>query len=334
MKRFIHSPTYAYAYILLLLVLALGIVACQPQQQSPTVTPPDTPTSEPPATATEEATEPPTAEPSPTQQPSETPEPDPTATVEATPEPPAQSEYPLKVVYVFSDDVLNVRDDADPEADVVTTLEPQSSGIDSEGSGEMVGDNLWLPVEVDDQSGWANSLYLTEDVPADEFCEAEEPRELIEQLRTAIENEDAAQIAQLGDPQRGLRIRVAWWNPEVRLTDDNLQNVYSPLVSYDWGVQDGSGNPIQGSFSEEIQPLLERNLVPATEMACNQILHGATAGFVQLPEEYEGINFYSLYRSAPEEEEVPFDWGTWVEGIERWQGDYHIAFLAHIQYEI
>jgi hypothetical protein len=244
-----------------------------------------------------------------------------------------ESEYPLEVVYVTPDDVLNVRADASAEADVVTTLEPQSSGINSQGGGEVVGDNLWHPVEIDGQSGWVNSLYLTEDVPGEEFCEAEEPRELIEQLRTAIENEDAAQIARLGDPQRGLRVRVAWWNPEVRLTGSTLQNLYSATDSYDWGVEDGSGHAIQGSFSEQIQPLLERDLVPATEMACNQILHGATAGLVQLPPEYEGINFYSLYRPAPEDD-IEFNWGTWVVGIERWQGDYHIAFLVHFDYEI
>jgi hypothetical protein len=79
--------------------------------------------------------------------------------------------------------------------------------------------------------------------------------------------------------------------------------------------------------------MLERDLLPATETGCNEILHGGTAGLVQLPDSFAGINYYSFYRPAGPDE-VEMDWGTWVAGVERWQGSYQIAFLVHFAWEI
>ncbi|MCA9979043.1 MAG: hypothetical protein KC413_24950, partial [Anaerolineales bacterium] len=70
----------------------------------------------------------------------------------------------------------------------------------------------------------------------------------------------------------------------------------------------------------------------ATEMRCNDILAGPTAGFVQLPEGYDALNYYSLYRPAADES--GFDWGTWVVGVERWNGRYYLSYLVHFEWEI
>ena len=132
---------------------------------------------------------------------------------------------------------------------------------------------------------------------------------------------------------RSLRIRRHWWNPEVNLDSDVVPEIFISTESHRWGVADGSGEAIVGTFSVVIDPLLRQNLLGATEIGCGIILHGGTAGFVKLPIAYEGINFYSLYRPAgPDEFEL--DWGTWVVGIETWQDDYRLAFLVHYEWEI
>jgi hypothetical protein len=98
-------------------------------------------------------------------------------------------------------------------------------------------------------------------------------------------------------------------------------------------VADGSGAPIEGAFSKTMLPLIDRNLTPASVSGCDEILHGGTAGLVKLPASYEGVNYYSLYRPAgPDDFEL--DWGTWVIGIERWQGQYYLSFLVHYEWEI
>jgi len=140
-------------------------------------------------------------------------------------------------------------------------------------------------------------------------------------------------LAQLVHPERGLRLHHSWWNPEVRLTQANVRNIFASNIQIDWGVQDGSGNPITGTFSQEILPLLQNDLLKASESACDEILHGGTAGLVRLPDGYEPVHYYSLHRPGTEEF-AGMNWGTWVVGVEQWQDSWYVSFLVHFQWEI
>ena len=167
------------------------------------------------------------------------------------------------------------------------------------------------------------------------FCGNEEARSLLDSLQAAADEEDEEQLAQLIHPERGLRVRVNWWNPEIHLTGAEVETLLSSEASYEWGSETGSGQAITGSFSEVVLPRLEQDLVAAEEAGCNEILHGPTAGMVQLPEEeaYQDVTYFSLYRPAPPDG-IEFDWGTWAIGVEEWEGELRITFLVHYQWEI
>lgn len=167
----------------------------------------------------------------------------------------------------------------------------------------------------------------------DAFCGDEEVRTLLEALQTAVAEEDEAQLGQLIHPEEGLRVRVSWWNPEVHFTGEQVETLLSSDAGHDWGVEDGSGKDISGSFSDVIMPRLQNDLVPAEEAGCSEILHGGTAGMVQLPDEYEGETFFSLYRPAPPDG-IEMDWGTWAIGVKQWQGEPRITLLVHYKWEI
>lgn len=310
----------------LLLLVACGGVA----DSQPTLAPP-------PTAANAKAVQPTTPQPTPSLAPTDTATarpPTATATPSPTPSPsstPAEASY--RVVYVAPDDELNVRRQAGVESEIVATLSPAATGLDLAGSGRMSDGSLWVPLALDGSEGWVNSLFLTESVSGEKFCEAEAPGDLLEQFQEAIESEDAESLQDAVDVQRGFHLRVSWWNPEVWLRGSELEEIFSSQEAYDWGVEDGSGRPIEGTFSDVILPLLQEDLLNAEEMGCNEILHGGTAGLVQLPAEYEGINYYSLFR-PPGPGDVEMDWGTWVVGIEKWQGSYNIAFLVHFRWEI
>ncbi len=134
-------------------------------------------------------------------------------------------------------------------------------------------------------------------------------------------------------PERGLHLRHSWWNPEIRLDGSEVEDIFISQAEYDWGVEDGSGFSIVGPFSQVIYPLIEQDFLPATESECNVILHGGTAGLVQLPPEYESINFYSFHRPGTDELNG-MDWGSWVIGIESWQGAYYLSYMIHFAWEI
>lgn len=323
----------------LFLSAVLLVVACTAGQAEPTpqlviptaivtvdeVAVQATPTNAPPA--------PPTFSPSPTMAPSTEPtgqsEPQPTTDVN----PPAADEPQYRVAFVTSDDTLNVRSGPGVANVVVGELAPQASGVEITGPGQVVVASTWVPIKAGSLTGWVNSRFLTETVTEKAFCDDPAVEKLLADLETAVINQDGNLLAQLIHPERGLRIHHAWWNPEVYISWSDARQIFTSNTSYDWGTEDGSGLPIVGPFKEEILPLLQEDLVLATESACDEILHGGTAGFVRLPDGYDAVHYYSLHRPGTEEF-AGMNWGTWVVGIEQWQDAYYVSFLVHFQWEI
>lgn len=250
----------------------------------------------------------------------------------AMPEPTATPYYQL--AFVAADDTLNVRSGPGVDNDVVGELSPEDARAQITGAGQLVDDSTWVPIAADDAAGWVNGRFLTQSVDGEAFCQDEAVADLLMELATAVTNQDGDLLAQLTHPERGLRLRYSWWNPEVLLDNDEVSNIFTSSTSYEWGVEDGSGNSIVGSFSQEILPLLQEDLLLADdELACDEIRHGSTAGSVRLPDEYQHIHYYSFHRPGTDEFSG-MNWGTWVVGIERWQGEYYLSFLVHFAWEI
>ena len=257
----------------------------------------------------------------------------PTATPTAVPPEPVAAAY--RVAFVAANDALNIRRQPDSDSAVVGQLPPNATGIVAAGEGQSVrGGGFWLPVDTSVGSGYVNSRFLTESIDGATFCADPAVGELLTRLQTAIAAEDARQLNELVHPTRGLRLRLTWWNEEVLVREAEIKDIFKDRArdAVDWGVSEGSGQPVRGTFSEVMLPFLTKDLLGATQWTCDQIVHGPTTGMVILPEGYEAVHFYSAYRPAPAGQE--FDWGTWVVGVERWQGRYYVSYLIHYRYEI
>lgn len=237
-----------------------------------------------------------------------------------------------RVAFVAAGDTLNVRRQPNANAAVVTQL-PGGAAVQVIGEGQSVrGGSLWLPVETAAGDGWVNSRFLTEDVGHDAFCADPAVTDLLQKLQKAITDKDGKLIRELVHPDRGLRMRLNWWNDEVMVAGEDVQTIFRAQKKYDWGINEGSGDKIRGSFSEIMMPRLERDLIGATAWNCDEGVFGGTAGLTVLPEGYEAVRFYSAHRAAPTEQEL--DWGTWLIGIERWEGRYYLSYLVHYRWEI
>lgn len=236
-----------------------------------------------------------------------------------------------RVLYVTEDDVLNVRSGPSVDTEIVGTIPAGAEGIIIESYSRRQGTEQWVSISYGELTGWVNSSFLTERVASDSFCDASVPEILVEDFRQAITNEDDTALGALLNGDRGLRVHRNWWNPVVVYSGSDVDSLLANTTIQNWGFEDGTGSPINGTFSEIAMPLFQRDLLPATEIGCNEILAGGTAGVFRLPDGYEGSNFYSVYRPYTENE---FDWGTWVIGIEQWQGEYYISYLIHYQWEI
>ncbi|MCP5094035.1 MAG: hypothetical protein GY943_00625 [Chloroflexi bacterium] len=265
--------------------------------------------------------------------------PAPTATLQSLPAPtqtavPAQINAPsYKVVFVTADDVLNVRAGAGVDNAIVGTLAPNAQNIQITGSGQVIANSTWVPITAGNVQGWVNSRFLTTAVSATTFCQDANVINLLDELVTAVNTQDNTRLAQLIHPERGVRIHYNWWNPAVNIAGNARTQFFTSTPQHDWGVADGTGFDINGSFSEIILPHLQGDLVNATESACNEILQGGTAGWVRLPDGYEAQYFYSFYFPGTAQYDG-MDWGSWVVGIEEWQGTYYISTLIHYEWEI
>lgn len=239
----------------------------------------------------------------------------------------------FRVAFVEEDDVLNIRSGPGVDNRITGEIDSSEDDIKLLDGERWVEDSLWVKVEVDESSGWVNSQYLTEDIDEDRFCEDRESRQVAQAFVEVIRDRDGESLAELVAEGRGLRIRRHWWNPEVFVSQKDLAGIFTSSEQYDWGRADGTGNDITGSFRMVVLPILDKNLLQATETGCNEILHGGTAGLVKLPQSYEGINLYSFFRPPPKDG-IEMDWGTWVVGIEKWHGEYRLSHLIHYEWEI
>ena len=256
-----------------------------------------------------------------------------TATAMSTSLPILTEEETYRVAFVAANDVLNVRSGPGIENQILGSLAPDATNIRiTTGGRQPVSGSTWVPIIKDETMGWVNGRYLTGYIPSTLFCQDPAVSDLLTQLNTAMANEDSALLAQIIHPERGLRLHTSWWNPEVRLSGSDASNLFESTVSHEWGIEDGSGLPIVGTFREVILPLVQKDLLGAEIPRCNQPEYGPTAGSTQLPDGYQSVNHNSFHRAA--KDELGFDWGTWIVGIEKWQSRYYLSFLVHYGYEI
>jgi hypothetical protein len=283
-----------------------------------TETSPPDPTAVPTSTATEAPTTAPVSSPTATAVPAT-----------ATPPVSTSNQTSYAVIFVEPNDTLNVRSGPGVDFGIVGTVPPTATDVQITGSGQFVSGSTWVPIQRGGLSGWVNSRFLTQFVPDETFCGDTAVLTLLDRLKTAVANQDDTIFAQLIHPERGLRVHLLWYEAETRL--DN-QNLFSDATSYNWGAAAGSGKTIIGTPAQILLPPLQADFLDATETACNEILHGGTPGFVVLPDAYTPINYYSFYRPGSDEF-AGLNWGSWVVGLELWQGQYYLSTLVHFQWE-
>jgi hypothetical protein len=228
---------------------------------------------------------------------------------------------------VSDDDVLYVREQPGAEYAETGSLAPHALDIEISGTGSIVDPpswppSLWVSIQSGDVAGWVNSRFLTGQVAKDFFCEDARTLTIVGALQAAVQNQDGAALAELLHPFRGLRIRLDPSNDEVRLTPVETRGFFTGAETYEWGAGRN------GSIKDILLPLLEKDLLGAPDLACGELVGGGGPGTLQLPFGYQPVNVYTLHRPAPVEGAAS-DWGSWVVGIDYWQGEPYLAFLVH-----
>jgi len=80
------------------------------------------------------------------------------------------------------------------------------------------------------------------------FCEDPRVMAFVEVFIWAIENEDADSLGNTITNRGGLNIRLEWWNTNVYFSKEEAVQLFEDGTVHDWGIADGSGAPVQGTF--------------------------------------------------------------------------------------
>jgi hypothetical protein len=107
--------------------------------------------------------------------------------------------------------------------------------------------------------------------------------------------------------------------------------VFGRLDVVNWGLGPGSGLPVEGSFSELVQPDLYAVLEAAHETNCDSITLGGASYPAEWPFRWKNIHYYSLYK--PGSADVELDWMTWVAGVEYVDGVPYLFSLTRYTWE-
>ncbi len=325
------------AKILLLFCLALGnTLACRaisPKGLSPELLV-TTPTQASPAALESPPVLMPTHPPSPTFPPP------PTASTLATAIPtttatekggsPAATSY--AVILVAEDDVLNVRKQPGPQAEIIGEIPPDGAGITLTGGESIVGDQRWVEMLLPDGgTGWVNAHYLTEYKSPGEFCSDPNVQTLIEQFKNAINSRDGDTLAGLVSPAHGLYLNYFRTGNRVNFSTQEVASLFDSQVPVNWGTQPASGMDVSGTFKDEVLPKLDEVLNSAYETGCNEPVLGPNSYIFQWPADTKNINFVSL--AKPGSPDVELDWRTWLVGVEYVDGEPHIFSLMQLFWE-
>lgn len=231
------------------------------------------------------------------------------------------------VVLVPAGETLKIHQPAGISGEVIAEIPYDTTTLRLTSNQTTLGSSRWVEVETADGAlGWVNFLNLTEAVPHDLFCADSRIPGLIAQVSSALAAGDGEALQQLVHPRRGLIIRIDSWNPEIGFSREATSGLFTNYEVISWGATLVAAFPIEGSFPEIAEPLLQDVFADDVQITCNEILVGET-GNPAWPGEYTNINYYSVYRAAAEGEN-PLDWRTWVVGVEYDGGVPYLAFLV------
>jgi hypothetical protein len=159
------------------------------------------------------------------------------------------------VVGVASNDILNVRAGPGVDRPIVGTIPYYGRDVEVHAGGQEADGSWWVPVQHGDVSGWANSKYLARQVGNLDDPVAARAAEII---MTLLER-DMDDLAGLVHPVKGVTfspytyvrpLQGAPGEADLVFSASQLRDLWSDATVYHWGAYDGSGEPIELTFSE------------------------------------------------------------------------------------
>jgi len=154
---------------------------------------------------------------------------------------------------------------------------------------------------------------------------------------SALKNQDMTALTAYIDPDQGLRFSpYGYINVETDLvfTADQLPALFADTKTYTWGAYDGSGLPIDLTFTEYYNDFIyDYDFLNADTIGNNHIVgHGNS--LVNIEEAYPGSKFVEFYFPGFEEEYAGMDWSSLRLIFQEKDGLRYLVGISHDQWTI
>lgn len=170
---------------------------------------------------------------------------------------------------------------------------------------------------------------------------SEEARQIIEQraneVITALQEKDMETLSNYVHPDKGVRFSpYAFVRPEdhVVFSAEEIQGAFEDEPVYHWGTYDGSGEPIDLTFSEYYDEFVySQDFAAAPQVGYNEVLgQGNTINNAQ--EVYEDAIIVEYHFPGFDPQYEGMDWESLRLVFQEYQGTWYLVGIIHDQWTI
>lgn len=287
--------------------------------------------------------QPPLTEPSPTRQ-DPTPTPSPTVIPETItptpastptsppPSPTPEISQPYAVVGVESNDVLNVREGAGVHNPITGTIPPNGINIEKTGKGVEVNGSTWFPIRYRDNRGWVNSHFLALQVgqPDPELLAVSH------QVIHALAQKNTSVLADYVHPKKCLRFSPypTLGSEDLTFCPQEIFGLFKDSNNYLWGHYDGSGKPIEMSFSEYYKEFIyDVDFTTPEKIGVNQEI-GSGNAINNIHDVYPDSHYVEYHFSSIDPQYEGMDWRSLRLVFERYEQGWVLVAVVHAEWTI
>ena len=243
---------------------------------------------------------------------------------------------PYGVILVVPGDVLNIRTGPGAGYPVSGTFAATATNVMRTGPSATVPEgDLWAQVQNPaGGSGWVNANYLTEYVLPATFCTDGRVNTLISNFGISLETSNGGMLAPLVSPAHGMAVRLWRYSDPIIFDREHALWIFESTYEHDWGAAPASGLDTVGAFHLVVLPKLLDVFdapPPGYISSCNVPQTGGASYDTSWPAIYTNINFYSLYKPGPADNEL--SWRTLLIGIEYVQSQPYIYSVTQMDWE-
>lgn len=160
--------------------------------------------------------------------------------------------------------------------------------------------------------------------------------EVTNKALVALKNKDHAALQKLIHPKQGVLFSpYVYIDKETALTfQANELPTFADKKVWEWGVQDGSGEPIKLSFADYYERyLFNHDFTTAEEVKADEVIMPGNM-IVNIKEVFPNAAFYDYHFSGFDEQFAGIDWASLIVVMEQYEEEWYVVALVHSEWTV